>query len=105
MPRKPRVQVKAPIRLDKGSARARVPTPVREALGGGVGDSLVFEEGCDEAVQRAALRGPYFVVRVERAASAAPEEPPARAAEPTLSRTPELEPFADAVRKKMGGGA
>lgn len=73
--------------------RARVPVEVRERLGARVGDELVFEEGCEQAVMRAALLGPYFVVRLERAA-------PAQVAVSTAASQP-LESLAEAVRKKQ----
>jgi bifunctional DNA-binding transcriptional regulator/antitoxin component of YhaV-PrlF toxin-antitoxin module len=50
----------------KGGSRARVPAAIRDFLGVGPGDSIVFDEGCDQAVQRAALPGPYVVVSVKR---------------------------------------
>jgi bifunctional DNA-binding transcriptional regulator/antitoxin component of YhaV-PrlF toxin-antitoxin module len=72
--RKPRVKAKAVVRRDRhrsdssacSAVRCAVPAEVRAALNLQLGDYLIWEEGCDAAVQDAMLRGKYFVVRVER---------------------------------------
>lgn len=87
-----RKRATAPVYKSDGrvsGVRATVPLVVREHLGATVGDTLVFEEGCAAAVDRAALRGPYFVVTVERA--------PVQI-EPREHKAPD-ESFADSVRK------
>lgn len=93
-----RVYAEAIVRKDKteGSKRAGVPGEVNDRLGARVGDKLVFEEGCDGAVTRAALKGRYFVVRLERA-----HEPSAQAVQSVgVTDDAPLEPFAEAVRKR-----
>lgn len=66
-------------RKDKTNPRleAGVPAAVRDYLGAREGDVLVFELGNTFVAERAAVRGPYFVVTLRRenttAAVAAPQ--------------------------------
>lgn len=78
---------------------ARVPNGVRARFAAQHGDKLIFEEGCEAAVQRAALRGPYFVVRLERA----PQPVEAQAVAQTGPAAPATESLAEAVRRKLAG--
>jgi bifunctional DNA-binding transcriptional regulator/antitoxin component of YhaV-PrlF toxin-antitoxin module len=103
-----RVRAKAKFVKDGDHSRARVPSDVRDRLGAGLGDTLIFEEGCMESVQRAALLpGAYFVVRLERR-QVAEEQQPLNARQGTAERAQtaspaQLESFADAVRRKQQG--
>jgi bifunctional DNA-binding transcriptional regulator/antitoxin component of YhaV-PrlF toxin-antitoxin module len=80
-------------RTNGGASRARVPAEVRDSLGAKLGDTLLFEEGCEETHARAALRGKYFIVRVAKVEAIKAEE-----AVPDA----QLEPLSEAVRKKVG---
>lgn len=79
--------------------RAIVPAAVRDHLGSNVGDKLVFEEGCDRAVTLAALNGPYFVVTLERVGVLA--SLPLRLKIMHDNARCQIEPLADAVKRKM----
>lgn len=102
MPKREFIKAEAQFVDDRGGGtRARVPAVVRDRLGARLGDKIIFEEGCDAAVQRAALRGAYFVIRLERSECAvgeavAPYPAPAAGA-------PDLESLADAVARKRRG--
>lgn len=97
MPATNRVKASTPVYQQDG-VRANVPALVRNHLGARVGDTLVFEEGCEASVQRAALRGRYFVVRAERAPEQAERQPEAMEMQ---ADTPAVESFAEAVRRKL----
>ena len=86
-----------------GRINARVPVAVRQLLGARAGDGLVWEEGCEAAVTRAALKGPYFVVRLEPGASAPSPCPTPTPAESMERFGTALESMADAVRRKQRG--
>lgn len=98
MPVKERFRARARFRgkSTRKGVRADVPAPVRDRFKAREGDVLVFEEGCDAAVQLAALsKGGYMVVRLERA----PE--PAEALPEPRKPGPALEPLAEAVGKRL----
>lgn len=99
MNRKIKQRVRAEVTFKRGGTKspceARLPAAVRDHLGGKVGDKLVFDEGCERAVTEAALKGRYFVVRLERptlAVSPAPLEEP---------KTTRIETLAEAVTRKL----
>lgn len=110
---KNRIREEAPVRKDGDNlkGRASVPVAIGDALGARIGDRLVFEEGCETAVQRALLRGglKYFVVYLERAPEPAVseetlgvlEEHQYLATASGIVKPPELESFAEAVKKKQ----
>ncbi|HEX8708831.1 MAG TPA: hypothetical protein VF723_11355 [Pyrinomonadaceae bacterium] len=80
-------------------SRARVPSTVRDWLGAGPSDKLIFEGGCETARALAALRGRYVIVSLERAKAPAVDQE--RPSETGLAV--ELEPLDEAVRKKLQG--
>jgi len=100
-----------------GGSESRVPSDVRDYLGAEAGDRLIFEDGCAESVERAALRGRYVVLRVAaRPGEAVPCGPPAKvlkphapppappaASEPVEVVPPPLEPFGAFVDKFRRG--
>jgi bifunctional DNA-binding transcriptional regulator/antitoxin component of YhaV-PrlF toxin-antitoxin module len=89
----PRIKVESTFQNDQGCVRSRIPAAVRDHLKAGAGDSVIFEEGCEAAVQRC-MGGPYFVVRL------APKE----VKEPETKPEPEpvaCVPFLDVVQKKI----
>ena len=99
-PRRSTIQAEAILKKE-GSCAApvgRVPNIVREDLGGREGDKLIFERGSTWAAERAAARGTYYIVRLERAPSAA-----VTATEQTEAADEEthLEPFATAVERRL----
>lgn len=111
-----KVRAETTFRADKHRTRAEVPTGVRDELKALAGDRLIFETGCEEAIQRAALSGTYFVVRLVRApanrpADVPPPPPPVvRQVEPPVEQPVtrpappvQLEPFAEVVRRRLGG--
>jgi bifunctional DNA-binding transcriptional regulator/antitoxin component of YhaV-PrlF toxin-antitoxin module len=88
-----------------GGFRARVPASVRDKLGARPGDTIIFEEGCEAAVTRAALLGPYFVVRLKRKEQAAETS---TAADLTVAQSvtafgKAFESLEESVRKKLRG--
>lgn len=99
MSQRTRAQARYRARIDS-RPRASVPTAIREALEAKSGDKLIFEQGCESAVFRAALKGTYFVVTLERAKKVEPviEEVEVVNApnEPMI-----LESFAETVRKRL----
>lgn len=61
-----RSRVETILRKERGATiRARIPALVRQQLGAGEGDRIIFERGCERVVTIAALKGPYFIVRME----------------------------------------
>jgi bifunctional DNA-binding transcriptional regulator/antitoxin component of YhaV-PrlF toxin-antitoxin module len=101
------ITAKAQFLLDgSGGYRARVPASVRDKLGARPGDILIFEEGTTQTAERAALRGVYFVVRMEPGVSLAAEPPAAPVTAPAGSgESPDaqLESLAAAVARKRRG--
>jgi hypothetical protein len=92
-----------------GGSEARIPSDVRDFFGAAAGDTLVFEDGCAETVEGAALRGRYAVVRMEARPTppppavrvvkpAPPESQPARAED----APPSGSSFAEEVRRQYG---
>lgn len=45
-----------------GGSEARVPSDVRDYLGAGKGDRLIFEDGCEETARRLLTLGGKFVL-------------------------------------------
>ncbi|HEX8653092.1 MAG TPA: hypothetical protein VF708_19905 [Pyrinomonadaceae bacterium] len=92
-----RIRAESTLIADRsGNGRARVPTKVRDHLGGHVGDHFIFEEGCMKAAEDAALLGAYFIVRLERA-----EQKPEQEMSAKQDVATELEPLAEVVRRKQ----
>lgn len=90
---------------------ARVPGEVRQFFDARPGDTLVFEEGSAAVAEKAALRGPYVVVRLERAERPVPffETTAGRVLEAAYEgeeaapAAPVVESFAEAVRRRLSG--
>jgi hypothetical protein len=97
-----RLRVDSRVIADKktpGAVRAQVPRAVVSLLAARLGDSLVFEEGSAFVAERAAAKGTYFVVRLERA------EPPAPllvTSDAPADPAAEIEPLEDTVRRVRG---
>jgi hypothetical protein len=89
-------------RTGEATVRAYVPMAITHHLGAREGDKLIFEEGCEDAVWKAALKGEYFIVRIERAEQPAPQPVIAEAA-PAPSAP--LGSLADEVQRRIGGRA
>jgi hypothetical protein len=89
-------------RRGQDTIRARVPSIVKNRFGAHEGDTLVFEEGCAAAVQEAALKGTYFIVRLERAIDSSALALPGPANKQTQSPD-SLPPLAEIVRRKLKG--
>ncbi len=92
-------RIRAVVQIKRRKAKkagdiALIPAAVRRTLGARAGDSLVIEEGCEAVVQRAALRGKYFVVTVE---PAPPEESLPKAMDEASAA---LDSFAYVVQRK-----
>ena len=101
--------------MSKGG-EAKVPASVRDHLGVGDGDRVIFEDGCEETVSRASARGLPFVIlwRAARPGEvvAAPagdtvvkaeaRPPDAVDAEPAPAPAAPLDSFADFVRSRRG---
>jgi bifunctional DNA-binding transcriptional regulator/antitoxin component of YhaV-PrlF toxin-antitoxin module len=99
-----KIRAESELLADKqgtNGTRARVPAEVRDRFGARLGDKFIFEEGCEQARVRAALKGTYFIVTVERAATL-PEASPVEHVEGSAPDAP-VESFADVVRKKLQG--
>lgn len=99
-------RVKAETTFKKEGAnlvpQARVPNLVREHLGARHGDRLLFVEGSIRAVEEAAMRGSYFVVRLERAVVAAEAEEGAAEEVPLSAGAVAVrESLEEAVRKRL----
>src|ERR1041384_8288173 len=78
---------------------ARVPNVVSQKFGATFGDRLVWMEGCERAVQLAALKGDYEVVPLERAKSVEAQAEPSAEAETTIASDPACSLAADVERK------
>jgi bifunctional DNA-binding transcriptional regulator/antitoxin component of YhaV-PrlF toxin-antitoxin module len=107
MPKRELITAKSQFIADSGGGfRARVPSVVRDKLGARVGDKLVFEEGTTITAERAALRGTYFIVRLEPECTAVLREDAVTAPEQPHGETvdaPYIESLAEAVRRKQRG--
>ncbi len=118
-----KLRVEIPFRLKKRSdggrdaVEARVPADVRDYLGCGADDRLIFEDASEENLRRAALYGDFLIVRratrpgelrqVGGVKVLKPAAPP-----PAVTPDPEPEPPAPAsllgsleedVRRRLGG--
>lgn len=105
MSQRDRMRAKAPFRMPKRTRPGRKPFPeadvpaaVRDFFEVGDGDALVFEEGSTFVAEKAAARGRYCVVYVERRG---PEEvtapPPVVESEPP--RPAFTEPLEETIRR------
>jgi hypothetical protein len=108
----PRERVRAEARLrwtrdghNSGRVEGKIPAAVRDHLGAGDGGVLVFEEGSTFVAERAAARGAYFVVYLDRSAPApmpsAPEPEPAGECVASAEPSDAPVPFAEVVGKKL----
>lgn len=81
MTAKERIRAESRIRKRRSGDGYRVegdiPSVVRDRLGAGPDDVLVFEEGNAFVAERAAVPGPYFVVTLRRGRGPAAPPPPA----------------------------
>lgn len=111
---KERLRAEAQVHKDGHgeTGRAKVPSVISQALGAKVGDRLIFDEGCEAAVQRALMRTgsrKYFVVYLETepAPAISPEtlavleEHERLATADSIVQPPELEPFTATVDRKL----
>jgi bifunctional DNA-binding transcriptional regulator/antitoxin component of YhaV-PrlF toxin-antitoxin module len=86
---------------DDNSARARIPAEVKDYFKARPGDRLIFERGCLSAVELAALKGSYLVVRLERTSE---ESEIVRVDDVVISQQQQqVEPFIECVRRKLNG--
>lgn len=81
-----------------------IPSTVSRELGAGDGDKLIFERGCLQVTERAALLGPYMIVRLKprtRQDQAVRDETAVVGLAAQESQVPAGESFAQAVKQKL----
>lgn len=85
--------------------RIEVPALVRQLLKPEPGDEVVFIKGNMHSAERAAAKGAYVILRLERrarteVAEREPEAQPTADTQPACATAPDIEPLDVAVRRK-----